>query len=272
LEINRNASDIDIFSLRLSCRALYTLLHDTKPPYDVDQSTILDLKNTLLRESFLRGCDLERVIDVRENFAMCHFCRASHPRQAFTSQELAKPPEKRSCYCKSGAIWLCPHQSYKFEELQNLPYFQTHKRNRFNAREPNLCLHLPDQYRMRGSSAQIRPYKEGHRISWSFDIHRSLISESSLQDFHDLIARSGGCFCPHLRPEVVWLSLTAERSLCRDSIKIISEQKKIRCVASGCHTEIFWSYGGRTPNRCEVVRYFSIKRADDFSYLAQLVH
>lgn len=283
-------SEIDVFSLRLACRALYKLLYDRKPPYNVAQTTIKDLRSMLLRESFLRGCDAERVGNLRKDLRMCSLCRISHSYQAFTRQELAEPPEKRLCYCKTRAIRLCPHQSYTFNELQSLPYFQTTYRNKLQSQKYSICPHVSDQCSspIQGSPAQIRPCEEGHCISWAFEISSQFLNEASLQDFEELIVELGGCFCPHIRPEAVWQCLTAERSLYQDQFHTVCERKAIRCAASSCLTQISWSRGfhwsegpswsrmswdlhRRESNSCKVVRCFSIERPDKSSYLAQLL-
>ena len=262
-------SDIDVFSVRLSCRHFYTLLSDRKPPSTIDQHTVLDLKNMLLRESFQRGCDFERAGELRNSIAMCSLCQQSHSRKAFTVEELARPPESRVCYCKTGAIQLCAHSAYSFTKLRSLPLL-TVRNSKFRASMPAWCSQCLDEPSKYQGVPRIHRSQEGYCIRWSLEIPCGAITEATLGDFTNLIAEVGGSLCPHLQPQSVWHHLAIGSNMSRE-ISVVSENKEMRCVSSDCSTKVSWLRKGFGPMELKVSRYFCIERPDDPSYLAQLV-
>lgn len=263
-------SEIDIFSLRLSCQKFYVLLSDRKPIYQVDESIVHDLQNMLLREAFQRGCELERADDLRKSIAMCGLCQVSHIRQAFTAGEIALPPERRRCYCKTGVLWFCSHKYFTFDELQNLPHFKVAHHNKYQSLEPNLCLHSTHQASHHQTSPQISPFREGHEISWSFVIPRRMTRQTSATEFKNFMAQSNGRVCPHLQPEDIWYRFIQEYD--KHPNRVYNRTGKIHCHVSRCCTKIVWKQTYRDVGiRFTILRCFSIERPDHPGYLAQLV-
>ena len=120
LDIADYLSDLTAFLLRLTCLKFYTVLRDRTLPNQLEDSTRVLLQRMIHRDSFHRGCHLERERKLQASVSMCSACIRSHLRAAFTPEEMAKPPEVRVCRLTTGTVQLCSHKSIAFHELQNL--------------------------------------------------------------------------------------------------------------------------------------------------------
>ena len=261
-------SDIDVFSMRLSCKRLYTLTN-RKPPALLEGSTVSSLREMLLRESFRRGCDFEKDGTLSSSIATCNRCQHSHKKEAFTAGELARPPETRACYCKTGVIQLCIHKTCSFTELQSLTSSSTSKygyqssKSKFRSFSLDCCSDLPD-------AVSLYFLEREHRITWSLGMFKKLMEEAALRDLLDLLARSCGRFCPHIQPQSIWQLLTAANSLSHETL-VVKDIREIQCASKDCHTQVSWSRWRHGPIQLNISRRFSIERPDDLSYLAQLI-
>ena len=117
LQITTHLSDLEVYLFRSTCRKLRILLDERKPPYILDAQAIEMLVAMLQRESFRKGCRLERQRRLRANFGMCSVCLEAHFLDAFTPTEWSGPPENRACRGGVEAVQICPHKCFSFKEL-----------------------------------------------------------------------------------------------------------------------------------------------------------
>lgn len=126
-KITKSLSGIDRFALRIVCRRFFSPLHDIRPPYMLDDCGKEALWKISLRDSFNRGCSLEKRRLLDRQSAMCGSRMASHRRKAFTNHQLSQPPESRS-----EVVQLCFHKDSSIPEFLGL----FHKGQRSRPKNP----------------------------------------------------------------------------------------------------------------------------------------
>ncbi|KAF2870579.1 hypothetical protein BDV95DRAFT_607735 [Massariosphaeria phaeospora] len=110
-------SDVDMLSLRASCRGFHALLF-------AKTSTVLSEKDkdeVALRlhvDRFQQLAKVERGLGARETkYRLCSACLDLHSTSHFAASELAKGPHKRLCLGSTAKLRICEHISFSFQEL-----------------------------------------------------------------------------------------------------------------------------------------------------------
>ena len=262
-QIIGSLSGIDKFALRIVCRRFFSILHDTRPPYLLDDCEKEALWKISLRDSFNRGCSLEKRRLLDRQSAMCSSCMVSHRRKAFTNDQLSQPPESRSCRCTTETVQLCVHKDSSIPEILGL--FRKDIRSRpkkriYTMQNPLFCSELSHR-----SHAPNIPPQVGVKNGLAYIYWKSVLP--SIYNLHTALIDLEAKFCPHLTPVEICQRIFQRHSGLK---KVWKRGTFVTCSAIDCSTEVTLEPADDLDMIVSVYRYFDAGRPDSPEILAQL--
>jgi hypothetical protein len=280
IQITSHLSGLEIYLFRSTCCKLRTLLEERKPPYIPDAQGIEMLVAMLQRESFRKGCRLERRRGLKANRGMCSVCLQAHFPDAFTPTEWSGPPESRVCRGGTEAVKICLHKWFSFEQLKAnlsepgdvpLPYEDgplvlplSCLDTSHQSSKGDIPPHISIQWEW-GNGGKRAPSVPLIRILWTYQlaIDGWLDKERSAAALRDSMLDVTGLFCPHI--------LVSE--FCQYFLqKLPGVWKRVRakCPDEFCVTEITLNRESKENFRLSTSRELRLDCLDDPRWLAQL--